>query len=99
MSPTSTDVDMQSTPSKSMLISRIHLLILLTFVTGATDATAFERLGNVFTSVMTGNMVLLGLAIGKGDFSPAIHVAWALLAYVSGAMLGGRIAGHPAEGD
>jgi uncharacterized membrane protein YoaK (UPF0700 family) len=90
----------QFSPSRKLaLVTRTNLLILLTIVTGATDATAFVRLGNVFTSVMTGNMVLLGLAIGKGDLSPAVHVAFALLAYVCGAMLGGRIAGHPREGD
>lgn len=87
-------------PRKALkVITRTNLVVLLTFVTGATDATAFEKLGNVFTSVMTGNMVLLGLAIGKGNASPIVHVALALIAYVTGAMVGGRIAGHPSESD
>ena len=87
-------------PRKALkVITRTNLVVLLTFVTGATDATAFEKLGNVFTSVMTGNMVLLGLSIGKGNAAPAVHVALALTAYVGGAMLGGRIAGHPSEAD
>lgn len=75
------------------------LVAMLTVVTGATDAMAFERLGNVFTSVMTGNMVLLGLALGKGDVTPAFHVALALLAFMVGTMVGARIAGHPEAGD
>jgi uncharacterized membrane protein YoaK (UPF0700 family) len=99
MSPSRTDIDRRARSGTFTIVSRTNLLILLTFVTGVTDATAFERLGNVFTSVMTGNMVLLGLAVGKGDLSPAFHVGLALMAYVSGAMLGGRIAGHPTKSD
>lgn len=74
-------------------------MIMLTVVTGVTDATAFIKLGNVFTSVMTGNFVLLGLAVGKGDLQPAVHVALALVAFVIGAMVGGRIAGRPSDTD
>jgi uncharacterized membrane protein YoaK (UPF0700 family) len=78
---------------------RTTLVVMLTFVTGATDATAFEKLGSVFTSVMTGNLVLLGLAVGRGNVKPIVHVSLALAAYVVGAMVGGRIAGPPEEGD
>jgi uncharacterized membrane protein YoaK (UPF0700 family) len=83
----------------SGLISQNRLVVMLTLVTGATDAMAFEKLGNVFTSVMTGNMVLLGLTLGKGEVTPAIHVAAALLAFMIGTMDGARIAGHPDPGD
>jgi uncharacterized membrane protein YoaK (UPF0700 family) len=78
---------------------RVILVVMLTVVTGVTDATAFVKLGNVFTSVMTGNLVLLGLAAGKGSLQPVVHVALALVAFVTGAMVGGRIAGHPSESD
>src|SRR5580658_3797625 len=78
---------------------RVILVVMLTVVTGVTDATAFVKLGNVFTSVMTGNLVLLGLAAGKGSLEPVVHVALALAAFVTGAMVGGRIAGHPSESD
>lgn len=84
-------------PAKSE--RRVILVVMLTVVTGVTDATAFLKLGNVFTSVMTGNLVLLGLAVGKGDLQPAVHVALALVAFVAGAMVGGRIAGRPSEND
>jgi uncharacterized membrane protein YoaK (UPF0700 family) len=63
---------------------RDALVVLLTFVTGAVDAIGFTRLGGVFTSVMTGNMVLLGVSAGKGDVSLAIHTGVA----------GARVAGH-----
>ena len=42
--------------------SRAARLILLAMATGATDATAFERLGHTFASVITGNLVLIVLA-------------------------------------
>ncbi|HEX5292883.1 MAG TPA: DUF1275 family protein, partial [Streptosporangiaceae bacterium] len=57
------------TPAAAVLAARATLrdalMVALTLVTGATDAVAFTRLGNVFTSVMTGNMVLLGVAVGR----------------------------------
>ena len=40
---------------------------MLTFLTGCADAIGFLALGGAFASVMTGNMVLLGLSAGRGD--------------------------------
>jgi uncharacterized membrane protein YoaK (UPF0700 family) len=37
----------------------------LTLCTGALDATCFLRLGRVFSSVITGNLALLGIAVGE----------------------------------
>ncbi len=78
---------------------RDALVILLTLVTGSIDAIGFTRLGGVFTSVMTGNMVLLGVAAGKGDVSLAIHTGIAFLGYVVGSLVGARVAGHAQEND
>jgi len=78
---------------------RDALIILLTLVTGSIDAIGFTRLGGVFTSVMTGNMVLLGVAAGKGDVSLAIHTGIAFLGYVVGSLIGARVAGHAQEND
>jgi Protein of unknown function (DUF1275) len=52
------------------------------------------RLGGVFTSVMTGNMVLLGVSEGERDASLALHAGAALVGYVLGTLLGARIAGE-----
>ena len=41
------------------------IAIALTFGSGATDVASFTRLGGVFTSVMTGNIVFFGLAVSK----------------------------------
>ena len=77
---------------------RDGFVVALTVVTGSIDAIGLLRLGGVFTSVMTGNMVLLGVAVGKQDASIAIHTGVAFLAYVLGSFLGARVAGH-AEAD
>ncbi|MDP9091489.1 MAG: DUF1275 domain-containing protein [Actinomycetota bacterium] len=52
-------------------------------------------LGQIFTSVMTGNLVLLGLDASRSDWAPVGRIAGALLAYVLGAFIGARVAGSP----
>jgi uncharacterized membrane protein YoaK (UPF0700 family) len=75
--------------------TRDLLVVVLTLATGATDAIGFISLGGVFTSVMTGNMVLLGVSGGKGDGALALHTGAAFVGYIVGSWLGARIAGHP----
>jgi uncharacterized membrane protein YoaK (UPF0700 family) len=75
------------------------LLVCMTLVTGACDALAFAHLGGVFTSVMTGNMVLLGIAVSRGDLTTFVLVGLALVAYVVGALLGACVAGDPRNHD
>jgi uncharacterized membrane protein YoaK (UPF0700 family) len=72
---------------------RDAVVIALTSLTGAMDAVAFLRLDNVFTSVMTGNMVLMGMGIGRADRAQFEHAAIAVVAYIAGAMIGGRLSG------
>jgi uncharacterized membrane protein YoaK (UPF0700 family) len=74
---------------------RDSLIVALTLVTGMTDAVGYLRLGGVFTSVMTGNMVLLGVAGGRGDGTLALHTGVAFFAYVLGGIVGAKIAGGP----
>jgi uncharacterized membrane protein YoaK (UPF0700 family) len=69
------------------------LIVVLALVSGATDATGFLALGGAFTSVMTGNMVLMGVAIGSGDGSAVGLLLAAFGGYVAGAALGARVAG------
>jgi len=78
---------------------RDALVVLLTLVTGSIDAIGFTRLGGVFTSVMTGNMVLLGVAAGKGDVSLALHTGIAFFGFVAGSLIGARVAGHAHKND
>jgi uncharacterized membrane protein YoaK (UPF0700 family) len=68
------------------------LLIILTFVTGLVDAVSFLKLGHVFVANMTGNVVFLGFALaGAGVVSPANSLV-ALVAFLCGAVGGGRLA-------
>lgn len=78
---------------------RDRLVIALALVSGATDAIAFISLGGVFTSVMTGNMVLLGMGIGRGEAAVLEHTGIALIAFIAGTVLGARIAGAPQPDD
>ena len=57
---------------------------LLSFVAGSMDAIAFLTLGDVFTSAMSGNTILLGLALGQGRMSAASHSIAAFMGYVVG---------------
>jgi uncharacterized membrane protein YoaK (UPF0700 family) len=68
-------------------------LLGLTFVTGLVDAFSYLVLGHVFVANMTGNVVFLALALaGAPGFSiPASLLA--LVAFVVGAAIGGRLAG------
>lgn len=59
-------------------------LALLAFAAGSMDAIAFLTLGDVFTSAMTGNTILLGIALGQGRMSAASHSIVAFIGYASG---------------
>jgi uncharacterized membrane protein YoaK (UPF0700 family) len=62
-----------------------------TFVTGIIDAVSFLGLGHVFTANMTGNVVLLGFALGgRADLSVGRSLA-ALCAFATGSVVGGRL--------
>ena len=75
----------------------VPLIILaasLAFASGATDIAAFTQLGGVFCSVMTGNLVLLGLATAHASGDLAAHTAVAFAGYIAGAALGSHIGGR-----
>ncbi|MFC4031219.1 DUF1275 family protein [Streptomyces polygonati] len=67
-------------------------LLLLTLATGAVNAIGFMALGGVFTSVMTANLGLLGLAAGGGRAALAGHAAVAIAGFAAGVPIGGRLA-------
>jgi uncharacterized membrane protein YoaK (UPF0700 family) len=64
------------------------IAIALTFGSGAMDVASFTRLGNVFTSVMTGNIVLWGLSAAQRSPSLASHTAVSIAGYIIGVALG-----------
>ena len=60
-------------------------LALLALASGSSDAVAFLTFGSVFTSAMTGNMALLGIAVSRGQLSDAFQGLSALTGFVVGA--------------
>ena len=55
-------------------------LLVLTAATGAVDGVSYLALDRVFTGNMTGNVVILGMALVGGDGLPVLGplLAWAL---------------------
>lgn len=72
---------------------RRHLVLMLalTFTTGIVDAVGYLGLDRVFTANMTGNVVILGMALVGGDDLPVLGPLIALGAFLAGAALGGRV--------
>jgi uncharacterized membrane protein YoaK (UPF0700 family) len=69
------------------------IAIALTFGSGAADVASFTRLGSVFTSVMTGNIVLLGLAVAQRSLTLASHTMVSIGGYIAG-VAGGTWVAH-----
>lgn len=80
-------------------LERASLVVVLAVTSGATDAVGFLALGSAFTSVMTGNMVLLGVGAADRDLALVFSTSVAILSFVSGAAIGARVAGSPTKGD
>jgi uncharacterized membrane protein YoaK (UPF0700 family) len=74
------------------------IAIALTFGSGAMDVASFTRLGGVFTSVVTGNIVLSGLAIARGSVSLLLHTLCMFGGYVVGVVAATRIGWYHSSG-
>ncbi|HZI68309.1 MAG: YoaK family protein [Ginsengibacter sp.] len=64
------------------------MLVLLACVAGSVDVMSYYRLGHVFTANMTGNTILLGLAIGQGKVASSLHSLAALAGFFAGSITG-----------
>jgi len=69
-------------------------LLLLTASTGTIDANSYLALDHVFTGNMTGNVLFLGFALVGIAGIPFVNNAVALLGFVAGSILSGRIIGR-----
>lgn len=74
------------------------VVLLLTAISGFVDAVGLVSLGGAFTSVMTGNMVLTGIGVARGEQTLAATSIGAVLCYLVGCMVGARVAGLPLTG-
>ncbi|WP_461475390.1 YoaK family protein [Microbacterium sp. HJ5] len=68
----------------------LSLMLLLTFSTGIIDAVGYLGLDRVFTGNMTGNVVILGMALVGADGLPVLGPTIALVAFMLGALGAGR---------
>ena len=74
------------------------LVVILTLCTGALDAVCFLPLGKVFSSVITGNLALLGIAVGEKNGGLAANGGLTLAGYAAGVVLGTLFAGTAERG-
>src|SRR5499426_3267290 len=86
MAPPSVRDDPRPAALKSVLV------LLLTGAAGYVDAISYLALGRVFTANMTGNTVLLGLALVQGDADGAGRALLALGGFLTGGAIGTLIA-------
>ena len=68
----------------------LWLMLALTFSTGVIDAVGYLGLDRVFTGNMTGNVVILGMALTGADGLPVVGPVIALVLFMLGALIAGR---------
>ena len=68
---------------KTIPADRMHLwlMLVLTFTTGINDAVGYLGLDKVFTGNMTGNVVILGMALVGDTGLPVLGPALALVGF------------------
>lgn len=71
-----------------MLSTGREQIILLTWTAASFDAISYVALGEVFTANMTGNTVLLGLSVTRGDVAAVLRSCTAVGGFCLGALLG-----------
>jgi uncharacterized membrane protein YoaK (UPF0700 family) len=72
-------------------LGRDAMLLMLTWAAGIVDAVSYLGLGHVFTAMMTGNTVLLALAVSEGEIMAIMRSALALAGFSVGAAMGALI--------
>ncbi|MEZ4869291.1 MAG: YoaK family protein [Caldilineaceae bacterium] len=82
-------------PAQDEGVLRNVLLLLLAATAGAVDVISYVELGRVFTANMTGNTVLLGLALGRVEPQSIVHAGLALVGFLIGVALGVWLVGEP----
>jgi uncharacterized membrane protein YoaK (UPF0700 family) len=67
------------------------MLLILTWAAGTVDALSYLGLGRVFTAMMTGNTVMLGLSLAEGELLAALRSILALVGFAVGVTLGALV--------
>jgi uncharacterized membrane protein YoaK (UPF0700 family) len=83
---------MAAVPPRHVVSTTTHvpMMLALTFSTGIVDAVGYLGLDRVFTGNMTGNVVILGMALVGGDDLPIVGPLIALGGFMAGAAIAGR---------
>ncbi|MGI8458362.1 MAG: YoaK family protein [Propionibacteriaceae bacterium] len=76
----------------------LAMMLSLTFSTGVIDAVGYLGLDRVFTGNMTGNVVILGMALTGANGLPVLGPVVALGAFMLGAAIGGRCVRRQGKG-
>lgn len=85
------------TEASRAAVRRDRILLALAFAAGCVDALSYLGLSRVFTANMTGNAVLLGLAIGQTQELQVAHSSAAIVGFVLGVMVAAKLVGPPRE--
>jgi uncharacterized membrane protein YoaK (UPF0700 family) len=80
-----------SSPEPAERPRHAPLVGLLTFTSGGVDAVTLLVIGGAFTSVITGNLIFIGRAVGTSSLNPALHAVMAVLGYTAGVAAGARL--------
>jgi uncharacterized membrane protein YoaK (UPF0700 family) len=72
-----------------------RLLVLTAWAAGAVDGLSYTGLGHVLTANMTGNTVLLGLALGQVEGLASLRSIIALVGFAVGACIAGLMVEPP----
>ncbi|MXM62711.1 DUF1275 domain-containing protein [Streptomyces sp. HUCO-GS316] len=83
--------DAQAYDPEARGLRLVVVLLGLTVVSGLIDAVSYLGLGHVFTANMTGNVVVLGFAAAGAPGFTVSHTLTSLVAFVVGAVAGGRM--------
>ena len=70
-----------------LMCERDWIYFVLIFVAGFLGAFTYVLRGGVFCNAQTGNVVLLGMQLGKGDWSGALYYLIPIGAYILGAVV------------
>jgi uncharacterized membrane protein YoaK (UPF0700 family) len=84
-------------PISYTILGRESMLLLLTLAAASVDAISYLGLGHVFTAMMTGNTVLLGLALAQGEVLAALRSILALIGFAIGVFVGAVIVERESE--
>ena len=83
---------MRIIPLNPLTIDRRDVLVLfLAWAAGSVDAIGYFGLDHVFTANMTGNMVLLGLALGQGYRIDVLRNLVAVAGFIVGLVIGALV--------